>query len=120
MSLFALIGSASAAATPPANPPAWNATTPYDRAGLYVSHKDKIWVSQWSIILGAEPGANDWNGWKKGAALSKDAARPQPPGMWTVSMTAQVMRPWPVRDRLRLRGCNNNDAMYSLSVDHID
>ena len=50
MSLFALIGSASAAATPPANPPAWNATTPYDRAGLYVSHKDKIWVSQWSII----------------------------------------------------------------------
>ena len=78
MSLFALIGSASTAATPPANPPAWNATTPYDRAGLYVSHKDKIWVSQWSITLGAEPGANDWNGWKNGAALSKDAARPTP------------------------------------------
>ena len=76
MSLFALIASASAAAAVPENPPAWNATTLYDRAGLYVNHKDKIWVSEWSITWGAEPGANDWNGWKNGAALSKDAARP--------------------------------------------
>ena len=78
LSLFALIASASAAAVPPANPPAWNATTLYDRAGLYVSHKGKIWVSQWWITYGAEPGANSWNGWKNGAALSKDAAKPTP------------------------------------------
>lgn len=108
LSLFALIGSASAAATPPANPPAWNATTPYDRAGLYVSHKDKIWVSQWSIILGAEPGANDWNGWKKGAALSKDAARPTP---WDVDS---------LYDGAGYGAVIIMMAMYSLNVDHIN
>ena len=78
LSLLALIASASAEAAPPANPPAWSATTLYDRAGLYVSHKGKIWVSQWWITYGAEPGANSWNGWKNGAALSKDAAKPTP------------------------------------------
>ena len=78
MSLLALIASANAEAAPPANPPAWNATTLYDRAGLYVRHKDKVWVSEWAITWGAEPGANRWNGWKNGAALSKDAAKPTP------------------------------------------
>ena len=78
LSVFALIASASAAAAPPANPPAWSATTLYDRAGLYVSHQGKIWVSQWWITYGAEPGANHWNGWKNGAALSKEAAKPTP------------------------------------------
>ena len=32
---------------------------------MYVSHKGKVWVSQWEVAPGAEPGANAWNGWKE-------------------------------------------------------
>ena len=35
-------------------------------------------MSEWAITWGAEPGASSWNGWKNGAALSKDAAKPTP------------------------------------------
>ena len=70
--------SVSSQSSVPANPPAWSATTLYNRAGMYVTHKGKVWVSQWSVTLGAEPGANSWNGWKSAVVLSKDAANPQP------------------------------------------
>ena len=78
MSLFALMGLVNVQSTVPADPPAWSATTLYNKAGLYVEHKGKVWVSQWAIAYGAEPGANHWNGWKSAAALSKDAANPTP------------------------------------------
>ena len=57
--------------TVPANPPAWNANTLYNRAGIYVSHKGRVWVSRWYITRGAEPGANAWNGWKKAGPAPK-------------------------------------------------
>ena len=70
--------SASAQAAVPTNPPAWNADTLYGRAGLYVTHKGKVWVSQWYIIRGAEPGANTWNGWKSIEEPSADKDNPKP------------------------------------------
>ena len=96
ISLFALIGcqmqitesvvqprdgaglSASAQSTIPANPPAWNAATLYNRAGLYVTHNGKVWVSQWYITRGAEPGANIWNGWRSTEQPSTDKDNPKP------------------------------------------
>lgn len=57
--------SASSQSSVPANPPAWNPDTLYNRAGMYVSHKGKVWVSQWYITRGREPGANTWNGWNE-------------------------------------------------------
>ena len=76
--------SASAQAAVPANPPAWDANTLYNRAGLYVTHKGKVWVSQWYITLGAEPGANDWNGWKIAEVPSMDKDNPKP---WSANVT---------------------------------
>ena len=38
--------SVSSQSSVPANPPAWSATTLYNRAGMYVTHKGKVWVSQ--------------------------------------------------------------------------
>ena len=70
--------SASAQAAVPANPPAWDANTLYSRAGLYVTHKGKVWVSQWYITRGAEPGANAWNGWKSADVPSMDRNNPKP------------------------------------------
>ena len=70
--------SASAQAAVPANPPAWDANTLYNRAGLYVKHKGKVWVSQWYITRGAEPGENDWNGWKIADVPSMDKNNPKP------------------------------------------
>ena len=55
----------------PANPPAWDANTLYNKAGLYVTHKGSTWVSKWSITRGAEPGVNTWNGWKQVSAPPK-------------------------------------------------
>ena len=102
ISLFALIGcqmqltesysqpqsetnfSASAQSTVPSNPPAWNANTLYGRAGLYVTHKGKVWVSQWYITRGAEPGKNSWNGWKIAVVHSTDVNNPKP---WNINST---------------------------------
>ena len=75
--------SVNSQSTVPANPPAWNANTLYDRAGIYVSHKNRVWVSQWYVIQGAEPGANTWNGWKLAEEGSKDKAAPKP---WSAHM----------------------------------
>ena len=68
----------------PANPPAWDANTLYNKAGLYVTHKGKVWVSQWSITKGAEPGKNSWNGWKIAETASRDKANPKP---WNADVT---------------------------------
>ena len=76
--------SVSSQSSVPANPPAWSATTLYNRAGMYVTHKGKVWVSQWYITLGAEPGANSWNGWKSTVVLSRDATNPKP---WDANST---------------------------------
>ena len=51
--------------TIPANPKPWDVNSVYDAEGFYVSHKGKVWVSQWYITRGREPGANAWNGWKE-------------------------------------------------------
>ena len=74
--------SAGSQSSVPANPPAWNPDTLYNRAGMYVSHKGRVWVSQWEVAPGAEPGANAWNGWKSGEVLSRDPANPKP---WDVN-----------------------------------
>ena len=76
--------SVSSQSSVPANPPAWSATALYNRAGMYVTHKGKVWVSQWYITLGAEPGANAWNGWKIAETGSTDKANPKP---WNASIT---------------------------------
>ena len=76
--------SVSSQSSVPANPPAWSATTLYNRAGMYVTHNGKVWVSQWSITRGAEPGANNWNGWKSAETGSTDKANPKP---WSASIT---------------------------------
>ena len=76
--------SVSSQSSVPANPPAWSATALYNRAGMYVTHKGKVWVSQWSITRGAEPGANNWNGWKSAETGSMDKANPKP---WSASIT---------------------------------
>ena len=70
--------SASAQSMIPANPPAWNAATLYNSAGLYVTHNGKVWVSQWHITRGAEPGANTWNGWISTEQPSTDKDNPKP------------------------------------------
>ena len=70
--------SASAQTAVPANPPAWDANTLYNKAGLYVTHKGKVWVSQWYITRGAEPGKNTWNGWKSAEVPSTDKSSPKP------------------------------------------
>ena len=76
--------SVSSQSSVPANPPAWSASTLYNRAGMYVTHKGKVWVSQWYITLGAEPGANAWNGWKSGETGSTDENNPKP---WDAGVT---------------------------------
>ena len=76
--------SVSSQSSVPANPPAWSATALYNRAGMYVTHNGKVWVSQWSITRGAEPGANAWNGWKSAETGSTDKANPKP---WSASIT---------------------------------
>ena len=76
--------SVSSQSSVPANPPAWSATALYNRAGMYVTHNGKVWVSQWSITRGAEPGANSWNGWKSAETGSTDKANPKP---WSASIT---------------------------------
>lgn len=55
----------AARSTVPAGPKAWDVNTHYKRAGIHVSHKGRVWVSQWWITRGQEPGANTWNGWKE-------------------------------------------------------
>ena len=76
--------SVSSQSSVPVNPPAWSATALYNRAGMYVTHNGKVWVSQWSITRGAEPGANNWNGWKSAETGSTDKANPKP---WSASIT---------------------------------
>ena len=76
--------SVSSQSSVPANPPAWDANTLYNRAGLYVTHKGKVWVSQWYITRGAEPGKNSWNGWKSAETPSADKANPKP---WDADVT---------------------------------
>lgn len=70
--------SVSAQSTIPSNPPVWDANTLYNRAGIYVSHKDRTWVSEWAVALGAEPGKNIWNGWKIADPPSRDEKNPKP------------------------------------------
>ena len=76
--------SVSSQSSVPANPPAWSATALYNRAGMYVTHNGKVWVSQWYITLGAEPGANSWNGWKIAEVPSADKNNPKP---WSADIT---------------------------------
>ena len=76
--------SVSSQSSVPANPPAWDAKTLYNRAGLYVTHKGKVWVSQWYITRGAEPGKSSWNGWKSAETPSADEANPKP---WDADVT---------------------------------
>ena len=62
------------------SPKAWDANTLYSRAGIYVSHRGKVWVSRWWITRGQEPGANSWNGWQEvnPSTPSKNPANPDP------------------------------------------
>ena len=70
--------SVSAQSTIPSNPPAWDANTLYNRGGIYVSHKDRTWVSEWAVAMGAEPGKNIWNGWRIADPPSRDEKNPKP------------------------------------------
>ena len=70
--------SVSSQSAVPENPPDWSADTLYDKGGIFVSHKGKVWVSQWHVARGAEPGANTWNGWKLAEEGSMDKAGPNP------------------------------------------
>ena len=89
--------SVSSQSSVPANPPAWSATALYNRAGMYVTHNGKVWVSQWYITLGAEPGANTWNGWKQAT----------PPPKWTdVSISASYS--FAINEKGELYGWGSN------------
>ena len=55
---------------------------------MYVTHNGKVWVSQWYITLGAEPGANTWNGLKQVT----------PPPKWA-SVSASQYRSFAINDK---------------------